>query len=132
MNTITDPEWIIETEDNRSPHSVQLPEIFAQKDLVRSVVLLWDTNSYYVNVEEGYFIINGGRRLQPTGVAMMEDRRICYARRNSRSFAVGQPDQAQDSVSYLVGVEGRIEGEERQLLLQISSDGRLWVWKDKR
>lgn len=132
MNNPTDPEWIITRVDDPKPQRVEFPDLFSQKDQITSIAVLWDTNSYYVNIEEGYFIINGGRRLQPTGVAMMEDRRIEYARRNSRSFAVGQQDKSVNSSSYLVGIEGRIENEERQLLIHVSSDGRSWGWKSHR
>ena len=129
------PEWMITTYDNPEYRKVEFSELLALKDEINSAILLWNFNSYLINISEAYFIINGGRKLQPTVFFNMTDRKFLYARRHRETLPVGVDlgnENRTHEVFYLLGVEGMVEGEKKELLLFISSDGTLWKWIPKR
>lgn len=128
------PEIIVTTENNPEPYEVQFSDIYNIKDKIKSMLLLWDTNSYYVNIDVGYFIINGGRRVQPVILQMMTDKTIEYAKRNRMDVTLDGDDLEQGEIqsSYLLGVTGKYNGENKTILVHVSPDGSLWGWKDKR
>jgi len=129
------PEWIIATYDDPNNRKVEFSELLALKDKISSALLLWDYNSYYVNLSEQYFIINGGRRLQPTIFPKLDNSSFLYARRNKKTMPVGVApgnEYLSHEITYLLGIEGTLNGEKKELLIQISSDGSLWKWIPKR
>ena len=129
------PEWIITTYEDDNPRKVDFLELLGLRDQISSALLLWNFNSYYINLSEAYFIINGGRKIQPTVFFNMTDRKFLYARRHRETLPVGVElgnENKTHEVFYLLGVEGMIEGEKKELLLFISSDGSLWKWIPKR
>ena len=129
------PEFIVTTYERPEAHEIQFNELFKLKINITSIMLLWDFNSYYVNVDEGYFIINGGRRVQPTVIGKLSDRELEYARRSRVDLELGSDDlvDAPDAqVSYLFGITGTYEHEKKSVLLHIAEDGSVWGWKDHR
>lgn len=126
------PEWIVWIGDDPKPVSLQFEELFPVKDQIKKVVLLWDTNSYVIDVVNKSFIINGGRLFQPVGLQDMENAVLEYAARHTRQLSMTADSESSESISYLAGVKGTIENEERQLLIHVSSDGRSWSWKDHK
>ena len=129
------PEWIITTYEDANPRKVDFLELLGLRDQISSALLLWNFNSYYINLSEAYFIINGGRKIQPTVFFNMTDRKFLYARRHRETLPVGVDlgnENRTHEVFYLLGVEGMLEGEKKELLLLISSDGTLWKWIPKR
>jgi len=129
------PDFIITTDDNAEAREIQFSDIFNLKNKITSIMLLWDYNSYYVNIEQGYFIINGGKRIQPTVATMMLHKKLEYARRNRMDIQMDGDDTLEESdirMSYLFGIEGIVDNEHKSILLHISEDGFLWGWRDKR
>lgn len=57
---------------------------------------------------------------------------IEYAARHTRQLSMTSDSESSERISFLVGVKGTIQGEERSLLLHISDDGSMWQWKDTR
>ncbi len=115
---VPDPEWVISVYGEPKPRSVSFKELFELKDKISSMTLLWNTHSFYVNVEEGYFIINGGRRLKPLPFESLEDKKILYARRNSMNVTVSGNDDLKQGdiiVTYLLGVHGKLGEEEKEI-----------------
>lgn len=125
------PEWFITDSMGEKPRIVDFPDIFAIKSDVKSLMILWPLSSYYVNVKEKYFIIQGGKRIQPTGIDEMKDVKLLYARRNRQDMTLDGQNKVLH-VSYLMGVEGQLDGKTRVLYLEVSEDGRLWRWKFER
>ncbi len=135
MNTsVSSPEWIITTTDQMRPLKVEFKDLLALKPKILSMMLLWVHNSYYVNVAERTMIINGGHKFRPLAMEEFDPIQILYARRNQAHYSVNdsQNDGPNRSRSYLLGFEGILNKESRELFLHISEDGSLWAWKHKR
>jgi len=90
-----DPEWFITTVSRKDPEKVLFKDIFKQRNEILSMMILWDYNSYYVNILDRYFIINGGRRLQPTVLLQLENPIVCYARRVQQDYAVNSGEMVE-------------------------------------
>ena len=123
------PEIIISTKSQPTPAVVPFSALFSQRESITQMTLLWDYNSYHVNLSDKYFIVNGGRKL------FFEDNiegeiRLLYARRNRMSVSIGSPGADCDKFvsAYLLGVES----DKKKLFLIISDDGAEWGWKDNR
>lgn len=135
MDTRSMPDIIVTTELNPEPFQVLFSDLYALKNKIKSLLFLWDYNSYYVNVEQGYFIINGGRRIQPTITLTMTDKIIEYAKRNRVDVTLDNNENINSGEvqsSYLLGIIGKDGTENKSILIHISPDGSLWGWKDKR
>lgn len=121
------PEYIISTVDQGSPRIVPFSELYAQRRDITAMTLLWDHNSYHVNVVDRYFIINGGRKLHFEDLFPVP--MILYSRRNR--FEVSDGEGAKDPmVTYLLGLQS--QDEKKQLFLHISGDGQAWAWDNAR
>ena len=125
-----DPTWIITTYDDETQRAVEFSQLFALRSKIRTALLLWDTNSYYVNVKDRFFMINGGRKI-PINDNFSDTISFLYARRNKQSVALftSKGSITKPEVSYILGVEG-IENQE--LFIHITKNGTLWEWGDKR
>ncbi len=119
-------EIIITTRENPDPQIVQFFDLYDLRESITSIMYLWNTNCYYVNVTEQTFIINGGRKLH----FEMGPCWVCYRRRNQHKYAMndlnGEPTRLQ---IHIIGLE-KI-GTDKKLLLMISENGQIWRWADK-
>jgi len=119
-------EIIITTGENPDPQLVQFSDLYDLRESITSIMYLWNTNCYYVDVTHQTFIINGGRKLH----FEMGPCRVCYRRRNQHKYAMndlkGKPEKTQ---IHIVGLE-KI-GTEKRLILMISEDGQEWRWANK-
>ena len=123
------PHEIIVTtrEDSNQPRVVQFLDLYALRDDITSMMYLWDTNCYYVNVGSRTFIINGGRKLS---FGSLGPCRILYRRRNRRTFAIDGKDGGPEKTTlWLLGLEER--AGEKKIILIISEDGMAWQWANK-
>jgi hypothetical protein len=131
---IQEPEWIITTTDESLSRPVDFKELFGLKSTIVTAMLLWDTNSYYVNVSEGFFVINGGRTISvPKNIG--SDPVFLYTRRVSQAFSAfeGEVKSTKKDTTYLFGVESVSDsGTKLEIFLTISQDGRFWRWGNKR
>jgi len=131
-------EWIITTSDDEGPRKVQFRELYALKDKIEQMTILWDVNSYHVNIPERYFIINGGRKLFFKDE--FDEAVLFYAKRNRKTIGMNKAPVARTvegkvlshSVTYLLGLDGTQDGKEKILLLQTSPDGKFWRWQDHK
>lgn len=91
-------------------------------------MILWDTNCYYVTVDDSVFIVNGGRRVS-FATDMGEYPRIMYRRRSSMdiSFSDGVPRDR--GVQWIIGIESEDTG--KRVFLKVSEDGASWEWGTK-
>lgn len=121
-------EIIITTRENSSkPRVVRFSDLFSLRDDIRSMMYLWNTNNYYVDVINRIFIINGGRKL---GFTDLGPCRVLYRRRNQRTFTLNNGNSGPEKTTlWLIGLEEI--GTERKLFLIISEDGHNWSWKNK-
>lgn len=121
-------EIIITTRENSSkPRVVRFSDLFSLRDDIRSMMYLWNTNNYYVDVIDRIFIINGGRKL---GFTDFGPCRVLYRRRNQRTFALNNVNSEPEKTTlWLMGLEEI--GTERKLFLIISEDGHNWSWENK-
>ena len=123
---------VITLKDSETPKRIGFFDIFKCKDDIKTLIYLYDFNSYLVNIEEGFFCVNGGRRIKPCNCDKYENKKLVYAKRNSKEVNINSGDESNINVNYLIGLQGDFEGENKTVLLQISEDGSSWVWRDKR
>ncbi len=129
------PEFIIRIKGEPTPRPVEFGELFALRDKLQSLTLLWDCNSYHVNVSEGkrHFLINGGRRLKMPAYKKCTDLKVFYRKRNQQDITFGVTSKKGDyRAFYLLGFEGTVDGEAKLTFLQVSEDGTQWVWRDHK
>lgn len=126
-------EWIISNHDKPEPHVVDFEEIYDLRDQINSITLLWDTNSYHVDLVRKEIIINGGRRICIKGFERMGDLTAIAVKRHTKRISFnGDEGDPGEMVSYLIGWEKDVEGEKKEIMLHISPDGREWCWRDHR
>jgi len=127
---MTNPEWIVKYLDKDIPDSVEFESIFPSRDRIEHLTLLWDTNSYHLNVAERFFIVNGGRRLRPQILEEWGVCRLLAVRRWTRELSMTGDQVRADSARYLLGFVGSDESE--QLFVHVAEDGASWAWEKKR
>lgn len=136
METDNPLEFMVTTKGNNVPKTVQFEQLYGLKPDITSVTLLWNTNCYHVNVPQKVFIINGGRRIVMKGFEKAENIELLYARRNTVEIDMqktsGNGQAPKPEQSYLLGFQGMIDGEKREIMLHISEAGELWYWRDHR
>lgn len=121
-------EIIINTrKDSNHPRVVQFSDLFDLRNDISTMLYLWTTNSYYIDVVSRTFIINGGRKII---FSDYKDCKILYRRRNQISYAVDGKEKPLDKkINWILGIE-EIETK-RMVLLIISEDGQFWEWANK-
>lgn len=132
MVTVESLEFIVKLKNEDTPKTLPFKELFQNRSNMESMQLLWDCSSYYVNVEERYFIINGGRRVQPDNLVMMESPMVLYTRRNKQEVGMDGVEVGDRVITYLLGAEGIVDGIHKEILLEIEETGILWRWRKHR
>lgn len=134
-----DPEFIVKIDGEPTPRPVEFEELFDLQPNMVSLTLLWDFNSYHINVRRRYFLINGGRKIAVKQFKGCRDLRIFYRRRHQQDIVFGaipHGDNAGKSlghrVTYLLGFIGTVNDEEKVMYLHIDTDGSQWMWKNER
>ncbi|MBW1995094.1 MAG: hypothetical protein JRI77_11700, partial [Deltaproteobacteria bacterium] len=122
--------------DEPKPHAVGFGEIYRLKPRITSLTVLWDTNSYHVDVSRRHFVINGGRRISMQEIFKdAENVEPIAVRRHTKYLTINNDQNAkheEEAVTFLVGLEGMVKGEKREILVHISPGGTMWMWKNKR
>lgn len=134
---ISEPVWVITTYTDATQKAVEFSQLFAVRFDIKTALLLWDTNSYYINVEGRYFIINGGRKIAVNN-EFGDSVNFLYARRVQQSVSLftSKGKITKPEVAYLLGLQGAWEGparyENNELFVHVSEDGKSWKWGNKR
>jgi hypothetical protein len=123
-------EIIVTTKNEPSKQRiVQFSDLYSIRNDIKSIMFLWNTNCYYINVSTGVFIVNGGRRIQFPGSG---DYILIYRRRNIQTYDLQPTDENVKSrlqIRWILGIEDK--DTKSMLLLVISSDGSSWQWANK-
>lgn len=106
-----------------SPKLLRFSELYDLRDSLQSIMLMWDSNSYYVDSVSKVFIINGGRRTRFDGLG---DCRILYRKRNRVDVSVNGDGSSEKSVHHLVGI--REVSSDKVVFVKVSDDGASWEW----
>ncbi len=128
-------EFIVSTKDRPQPYKIEFEKIFPLKPQIKSAVLLFNFNSYLVNVKEKFFVINGGRKISIKGFESCSDLKVTVVKRHRRELSLGKAEsngKGKEYVFFLLGWEGTVEGEKKELFLNISPEGNQWFWASKR
>jgi len=125
---MNDPhEIIITTIENPSqPRVVQFSDLYSLRNDIKSMMYLWNTNCYYVDVVDRTFIINGGRKVKLD----FGECKILYRRRSQLKLAVNTGDSTERKTLWLLGIEEK-GGTNQMTFLIVSDDGRVWRWANK-
>lgn len=126
---MNDPHEIIITtrKDSSKPRVVQFSELYALRHDITSMMYLWNTSCYYVDVVHQTFTVNGGRKIV---FGDFKRCKILYRRRNQVSYALNSDNNGPEKkLNWLLGLEEI--GTKRMVLLIISEDGRFWQWANK-
>lgn len=121
---ISNPMEIIITtiEDPETRKKVQFSDLYSIRKSIATAVFLWNTNSYYVDVLQQIFIINGGRRIK---YSEFKNPVFMYRKRNRVQYKTGETLNEEDrSVLWIMGIAG--ESKDDTLFLEISEDGKEW------
>lgn len=116
---------IVTTTEKATPQVVEFEQLYPIKDKITSIIFLWNTNSYYVNIEDNTFMINGGRKLV---FATFGEAHVLYRKRSAVSFAVGSPETSEKTITWIIGLENE-EGE--KLFLKLQDNGKTWQWANE-
>jgi len=120
-------EIIITTrEDSSNPRVVQFRDLFALREQIQSMMFIWNTNCYYVDVVSQTFIINGGRKIQ---FSNFEACKVLYRRRTQLKYTTNSEGEPETILTWLIGLEEI--GTKRMVLLIVSDNGVVWQWANK-
>ena len=122
------PDFVIATVDNPQPHVVQFEDLYAQREQIAHITLLWNFNSYHVNVAERHFIVNGGRMIIRGEDQFSGTAQLIYTRRKRVDMLMEDDSIPAHRTLYLVGLK---DGD-RELMLEIAEDGSRYTWRTKR
>jgi len=122
-----------------NPIPIDFYDIKKIPDPVTAVILIWDHNSYVINVAEKFFVINGGRVVVPEFLKSIDKPKLSYCMRRRASVDLGGEveeggvnlsDRA--FTSYLFGVDSEEGSSPWATHLEISDDGKFWRFVGKR
>ena len=116
-----EPTWIITFKDEELPKVVSFKDLYAIRNNINSALLLWDYNSYRVDIKDKYFCVNGGKKIY---IQEMETPEFVYLRRNIRNIYENSTN-SDTNTFYILGMQEN----SNTLVLNISSDGSNWAWK---
>lgn len=117
-------EILVQVQGESAPRSVKFEDLFAIKEVVLSIVLMWTYNSYYVGVDKSTFLINGGRKLK---FDRIKNPKLVYRKRTSQTISTtGAAEGERRSMSWIVGIQEGDDGE--MILLNITETGANWHW----
>jgi len=122
---VEEPRFVITSKDHTTPHPMPFKKLFSIKESLISLALIWPTNSYYVNIQQEHFVINGGLYLKMSeyeGAKCIE-----YRRRRRKDLSADGSKVLKQSMFYLLGWKV----ENRYLFLEISEDGKKWEWRNR-
>lgn len=121
-------EIIITTLENPdTPRVVEFRDLFGLRESIRSMMYIWNTNCYYVDIVSQTFIINGGRKIK---FNKFEKCKILYRRRSQISYTTNSEDgKPEVKLVWLIGLQEI--GTRRMVLLIVSDDGSIWQWANK-
>lgn len=118
-------EIIVSRYGKNSPEKVSFEDLHDIRTDLRSLMLLWNTNCYYVNCTENTFLINGGRALKFPNI---EGAEIDYRRRTTMKVSAGDKQEAKKEVSWLIGIKSTRNDE--AVYIEISQTGESWNWRN--
>jgi len=121
---------IIVKQKGQKYRPVEFKDLKPIKDIV-SVILLWNYNSYVAEIHKG-ILINGGRWVQADWLSKAENLTIEVYRRHNQEIKVSSKEIKSDRTSYLLGFQGIIKEEMKEVYLQITEDGQSWKFVYKR
>lgn len=124
------PEFVIASKAKRTLEKVTFEYISQHRPEVVTAALVWNTNSYLVDVEEQVFVVNGGKKIR-FDEWPIDNRRLLLIQSNRQDVKEGEL-QVVKVVSYMLGIEGTHEGQPRMIFVHISPDGSQFEFKTAR
>ena len=121
-------EIIITTQEDPKPRVVDFSELYTLREDISSMMYLWDTNCYYVDVVNRTFIINGGRKIK---FETFRDSRILYRRRNQVHVTMDAPGSngKKHDIHWLLGIEDKGTGD--MVFVEVTENGHDFAWQNK-
>lgn len=120
------PSWAIRTTGSPLFKTVVFKDILALKNQINAVSLVFDTNSYYVDVEDQHFVINGGRKLK-IETQIVSSPKLFYCVERRKDIGIGNNVLSQ-SFTYLLGYEGK----DKMMFMRIAPDGKTFRFETTR
>ena len=127
----TTPEIVVATKGHRVLQKTSFEEASQNKREIIVASLVWNTNSYFVDIDEQVFVINGGKKIR-FEEWLVNDPILVLIRRHHLRLGMGDGEHPLKEVSYLLGYVGIAAGAERTMLMHISPDGSEFVFKTRR
>ncbi len=118
-----DPAFIIQLRDETTPREVRFQELYNLRHSIINMTIMWDFNSYFVNITDRYIIVNGGRRVKLSNLTIMEKPKLYYRRRHTSQISVANNRPVAKKTAYVLGAEGMVNGETIRAYILIEEDG---------
>ena len=117
------PAFLVKTAINGVYAEHTFSELYNMRDQIITLTVMWDYNSYLIDLYERHIVINGGRALRMDLLTQMEDPKLYYRKRHMTNIGISDGKTKQDRLSYVVGAEGIVAGKLRQIYMLIKGDG---------
>ena len=125
-----EPEIVAASKAKRQLEKTTFEYISQHRAEVTIAALVWNTNSYFIDVEEQVFVINGGKKIR-FDEWQIDDSQILLIRRNKQDLKDGEPQKVVP-LGYMLGLQGTHEGQPRMVFVHVSPDGSQFDFKTAR
>jgi len=120
-------EIIVRVKTDPTPMVVTREELYPIREKLDSMMLLWNTASYYVDTKQKMFIVNGGRKLF---MDFEDGVKIVYRMRRSVTYGLTSKEPPTHHEAWVMGLEGIKDGKPKQVFLVIEHGGETWGWEN--
>lgn len=114
---------IIVAREGMEPMVLPFEQLHDIKDSITSIMLLWNTSSFYVDRLSKTFIVNGGRKLRMENLGECS---ILYRKRSAVTVSVNGGEQGR-KVSWIIGLQ---DDHDKIVALKVDERGSTWEWID--
>lgn len=125
-----EPDYVMASKGHCQMEKSSFEEMSKRRSEITTAALVWDTNSYFVDVDAQVFVVNGGKKIR-FDEWPIQNPVVALVRRNQSDFMDGKKTRT-SSIGYFLGIEGTWKGQPRMVLMEISPDGSSFRFKTSR
>lgn len=127
----TKPPSLVISKGTAAMHPASFEEASQKRLDIERACLIWNTNSYFIDVHAQEFVVNGGRKIR-FDEEQVTDPVLLLVRRHIRKVSMGGTAHLEERVSYLIGYEGMRGGAKHEVFAHVSPDGSEFRFENKR
>lgn len=115
---VAPPQIVVATKKERVLYLTTFEDVAITKEEVATCALIWNTNSYYIDVENQIFVVNGGKKIR-FDEYQVANAILVFVRRHH----VTLNGEKKEETSYFLGYEGEGKEKHEMMAMHISPDG---------